>query len=84
MEIEKILLEYGKQNFNRVLLLLETDYKCKLEDCFENPVYLKKTLQKAFGDFYKMVLSTIITILDKLTPKEFYLEFLEGLRYEND
>lgn len=83
-EIEKILLEYGKEYHNRVLILLEIDYKCKLDDCFANPVYLKKTLQKAFGDFYKIILTTIITTLKKHTPNKCYSEFLNGLSCENE
>ena len=56
LALKNTLLELGIQEYDKVVSLLQKDYNCGLDDCYENPEYLKNVLKDLFGDSYPDIL----------------------------
>jgi len=69
LTIKNSLLELGVHEFDTVLAMLQKDFNCTLEDCYEHPEYLKQVLQDLFGDSYQDILNSI-----KMNMKEISLQ----------
>lgn len=69
LTIKNALLELGTHEFDTVLTMLQKDFNCTLEDCYEHPEYLKQVLQDLFGDSYQDILNSL-----KMNMKEISLQ----------
>ena len=59
LAIKNTLLELGIQEYDKIVSLLQKDYTCTLEDCYENPEYLRNILKDLFGDSYPDILNSL-------------------------
>jgi two-component system chemotaxis response regulator CheY/two-component system response regulator (stage 0 sporulation protein A) len=75
LALKNTLLELGIQEYDKVVSLLQKDYSCTLEDCYENPEYLRNILKDLFGDSYPDILSSLSenmkNILSQPSVKDF-------------
>jgi len=57
--LKNTLLELGTGEYDKVVTLLQKDFDCNLEDCFEHPEYLNQVLHDLFGKSYQNIISSI-------------------------
>jgi two-component system chemotaxis response regulator CheY/two-component system response regulator (stage 0 sporulation protein A) len=79
LALKNTLLELGIQEYDKVVSLLQKDYSCTLEDCFENPEYLRNILKDLFGDSYPDILNSLSENMKSITSQESVKEFLQSL-----
>ena len=76
LAIKNTLLELGIQEYDKIVSLLQKDYTCTLEDCYENPEYLRNILKDLFGDSYPDILNSLSEnmkdILSQQSVKDFF------------
>ncbi len=76
LALKNTLLELGIQEYDKVVSLLQKDYNCSLEDCFENPEYLRNILKDLFGESYPDILNSLSgnmkDILSQQSVKDFF------------
>jgi CheY-like chemotaxis protein len=59
LAIKNTFLELGLEEFDKIVMMLQKDYNSSLEDCYDNPEYLKQVLQDLLGDSYNDVLNSL-------------------------
>jgi hypothetical protein len=59
--------------------LLQKDYNSTLEDCYENPEYLKQILKDLFGESYEDILSSLNENMKEISTQEDIKDFLQVL-----
>jgi len=79
LAIKNTLLELGIQEYDKVVSLLQKDYSCTLEDCYENPEYLRNILKDLFGDSYPDILSSLSENMKNIVSQPSVKDFLQVL-----
>ncbi|MGD2107578.1 MAG: response regulator, partial [Nitrosopumilaceae archaeon] len=79
LALKNTLLELGIQEYDKVVSLLQKDYSCTLEDCFENPEYLRNILKNLFGDSYPDILNSLSENMKSITSQQTVKDFLHAL-----
>ena len=79
LALKNTLLELGIQEYDKVVSLLQKDYSCTLEDCFENPEYLRNILKNLFGDSYPDILNSLSENMESITSQQTVKDFLHAL-----
>ncbi|MFB5622049.1 MAG: response regulator, partial [Candidatus Nitrosomaritimum yanchengensis] len=70
LALKNTLLELGIQEYDKVVSLLQKEHSCTLEDCFENPEYLRNILKDLFGDSYPDILNSLSENMRSITSNE--------------
>ena len=79
LALKNTLLELGIEEYDKVEDLLQKEYSCTLEDCYENPDYLKTILKKLYGDSYRDILNSLSESMKNILSQKDIKEFLEIL-----
>lgn len=79
LALKNTLLELGVQEYDKVMSLLQKDYNSTLEDCYENPEYLRQILQDLFGDSYQDILSSLNENMKEISSQKEIKDFLQVL-----
>lgn len=79
LALKNTLLELGIQEYDKVVSLLQKEHSCTLEDCFENPEYLRNILKDLFGDSYPDILNSLSENMRSITSNESVKDFLLAL-----
>jgi len=79
LAIKNTLLELGVQELDKVITLLQKDFNCSIEDCYEYPEYLKRVLQDLFGESYTDILNTLQENMKEISSHHAIKEFLQVL-----
>ena len=79
LALKNTLLELGVQEYDKVVSLLQKDYNSTLEDCYENPEYLKQILKDLFGDSYEDILSALNENMKDISTQKEIKDFLQVL-----
>ena len=79
LALKNTLLELGVQEFDKVISLLRKDFNSSLEDCYENPEYLKQILKDLFGDSYPDILSSLSENMKEISSQQDIKDFLQVL-----
>jgi two-component system chemotaxis response regulator CheY/two-component system response regulator (stage 0 sporulation protein A) len=79
LALKNTLLELGIDEYDKVIALLQKEHNCTLEDCFENPQYLRKILKDMFGDSYPDILNSLSENMKSIPSQESVKEFLQAL-----
>ena len=79
LALKNTLLELGVQEYDKVMSLLQKDYNSTLEDCYENPEYLKQILKDLFGDSYEDILSSLNENMKDISTQKDIKDFLQVL-----
>jgi len=77
--IDDALLEFDKSALERVVNKLHDDYKCGIQDCYENPEYLKKVLKDLYDNSYTAILDSIKKKLEKHASIKSLEKFLAAI-----
>ena len=80
LALKNSLLELGIQDYDKVVSLLQKDYSCKLEDCYENPVYLRHILKNLYGNSYPDILNSISENMKDISSQQSVKDFLQVLK----
>lgn len=79
LALKNTLLELGVQEYDKVMSLLQKDYNSTLEDCYENPEFLKQILKDLFGDSYEDILSALNENMKEISTQKEIKDFLQVL-----
>jgi len=79
LAIKNTFLELGLEEYDKIVLMLQKDYNCSLEDCYENPEYLKQVLKDLLGDSYNDVLNSLKENIKNISSNKTTLNFLDAL-----
>ena len=79
LAIKNTLLELGIQEYDKIVSLLQKDYTCTLEDCYENPEYLRNILKDLFGDSYPDILNSLSENMKSIISEQSVKDFLQVL-----
>ena len=79
LALKNTLLELGIEEYDKVVDLLQKDHSCTLEDCYQNPEYLKRVLKNLYGDSYRDILNSLSENMKSVLSQESIKEFLEVL-----
>lgn len=77
LSIEKALLDVGKSTYDKVLEILNTEYRCYLPDCYDHPEYLDEILEKFYGDAGRAIVESIARQLEEFNYHKPIKKFLE-------
>ena len=76
MAIDDALLEFDKSALEKVVSKLHDDYKCGIQDCYENPEFLKKALMDLYDNSYSIILDSVKKKLEKHASTKSIEKFL--------
>jgi len=79
LAMKNTFLELGLEEFDKIVLLLQKDHNCTLEDCFDNPEALKQVLQDLLGDAYNDVMSSLKENIKNISAHKSTENFLDAL-----
>ena len=79
LALKNTLLELGIQEYDKVVSLLQKDHSCTLEDCYENPEYLRTILKDLFGDSYPDILNSLSENMKSIINQQSVKDFLHTL-----
>jgi len=79
LALKNTLLELGIQEYDKIVSLLHKDYSCTLEDCYENPEYLRNILKDLFGDSYPDILNSLTENMKDILSQQSVKDFLQVL-----
>lgn len=79
LALKNILLELGIEEYDKVIDTLHKEHNCTLEECYENPEYLKQVLKNLYGDSYRDILKSLSENMKSVTSEISINEFLENL-----
>lgn len=79
LALKNTLLELGIEEYDKVIDLLQKEYNCTLEDCYQNPENLKRVLKNLYGDSYRDILNSLSENMKSALSQESIKEFLEVL-----
>jgi two-component system chemotaxis response regulator CheY/two-component system response regulator (stage 0 sporulation protein A) len=79
LALKNTLLELGIQEYDKIASLLQKDYSCTLEDCYENPEYLRNILKDLFGDSYPDILNSLSENMKDILSHKSVKDFLQVL-----
>ena len=79
LALKNTLLELGIQDYDKVVSLLQKDYRCTLDECFENPEYLRNILKDLYGNSYPDILNSISENMKDISSQTTVKDFLQVL-----
>ncbi len=79
LAMKNTFLELGLEEFDKIVLMLQKDHNCTLEDCYENPDALKQVLQDLLGDSYHDVMSSLKENIKNISSHKSTENFLDAL-----
>lgn len=79
LAMKNTFLELGLEEFDKIVLLLQKDHNCSLEDCYENPEALKQVLKDLFGDSYNEIMSSLKENIKNISSHKSTENFLNVL-----
>jgi two-component system chemotaxis response regulator CheY/two-component system response regulator (stage 0 sporulation protein A) len=79
LALKNTLLELGIQEYDKIVSMLQKDYTCTLEDCYENPEYLRNILKDLFGDSYPDILNSLSENMKDILSQQSVKDFLQIL-----
>ncbi|HUT05768.1 MAG TPA: response regulator [Nitrosopumilaceae archaeon] len=79
LAIKNTLLELGIQDYDKVVSLLQKNYSCTLDDCYENPVYLRHILRELYGNSYPDIFKSISENMKDISSQPSVKDFLQVL-----
>jgi len=79
LAMKNTFLELGLEEFDKIVLMLQKDHNCTLEDCYENPDALKQVLQDLLGDSYNDVMSSLKENIKNISSHKSTENFLDAL-----
>ena len=79
LALKNTLLELGIEEYDKVISLLQKDHSCTLEDCFENPQYLRNILKNLFGESYPDILNSLSGNMKSIISQQEVKDFLQVL-----
>jgi len=79
LAIKNTLLELGIHEYDKIVSLLQKDYSCTLEDCYENPEYLRNILKDLFGKSYPDILNSLSDNMKEILTQQSVKEFFQVL-----
>ena len=79
LAIKNTFLELGLEEFDKIVMMLQKDYNSSLEDCYDNPEYLKQVLQDLLGDSYDDVLNSLKENIKNISSHKSTENFLDTL-----
>ena len=79
LALKNTLLELGIQEYDKIVSLLQKDYTCTLEDCYENPEYLRNILKDLFGDSYPDILNSLSENMKSIISHQSVKDFFQVL-----
>ena len=79
LAIKNTFLELGLEEFDKIVLMLQKDYNCTIEDCYENPEFLKQVLQDLLGDSYTDVINSLKENIKNISSHKSTINFLDAL-----
>ena len=79
LAIKNTFLELGLEEFDKIVLMLQKDYNSSLEDCYDNPEYLKQVLKDLLGDSYNDVLNSLKENIKNISSHKSTENFLDAL-----
>lgn len=79
LALKNTLLELGIQEYDKIVSLLQKDYTCTLEDCYENPEALRNILKDLFGDSYPDILNSLSENMKDIISQQSVKDFLQVL-----
>ena len=79
LAIKNTLLELGIQDYDKVVSLLQKKYSCTLDDCYENPVYLRHILRELYGNSYPDIFKSISENMKDISSQPSVKDFLQVL-----
>jgi chemotaxis response regulator CheB len=79
LAMKNTFLELGLEEFDKIVLMLQKDHNCTIEDCYDNPEALKQVLQDLLGDSYNDVLNSLKENIKNITSDKTTETFLDTL-----
>lgn len=79
LAIKNTFLELGLEEYDKIVLMLQKDYNCSIEDCYNNPEFLKQVLKDLLGDSYNDVLNSLKENLKNISSNKSTVNFLDTL-----
>jgi len=79
LAVKNTLLELGMEELDKVMTLLQKDFNATLDDCYENPEYLKQVLEDLYGDSYQDILNSLKANMKEISMKSFSTDFMQAL-----
>lgn len=79
LALKNTLLELGVQEYDKVITLLKKDFDATIEDCYENPDYLRQVLKDLYGDSYHDVLNSLSENMKNISNQMEIKDFLNAL-----
>ena len=79
LAIKNTFLELGLEEFDKIVMMLQKDYNSSLEDCYDNPEFLKQVLKDLLGDSYNDVLNSLKENIKNISSHKSTENFLDAL-----
>lgn len=79
LAMKNTFLELGLEEFDKIVLMLQKDHNCTIEDCYDNPEALKQVLQDLLGDSYNDVLNSLKENIKNISSDKTTETFLDTL-----
>ena len=79
LAVKNTLLELGMEELDKVMIMLQKDFNATLDDCYENPEYLKQVLEDLYGDSYQDILNSLKANMKEISMKSFSTDFIHAL-----
>jgi len=79
LAVKNTLLELGMEELDKVMTMLQKDFNATLDDCYENPEYLKQVLEDLYGDSYQDILNSLKANMKEISMKSFSTDFMHAL-----
>jgi len=79
LAVKNTLLELGMEELDKVMIMLQKDFNATLDDCYENPEYLKQVLEDLYGDSYQDILNSLKANMKDISMKSFSTDFMHAL-----
>jgi CheY-like chemotaxis protein len=79
LAMKNTFLELGLEEFDKIVLMLQKDHNCTIEDCYENPEALKQVLQDLLGDSFNDVLNSLKENIKNISSDKTTENFLDTL-----
>ncbi|HUU48061.1 MAG TPA: response regulator [Nitrosopumilaceae archaeon] len=79
LAMKNTFLELGLEEYDKIVLMLQKDHNCTLEDCYDNPESLKQVLQDLLGDAYPDVMGSLKDNIKNISSHKSTENFLDAL-----
>jgi len=79
LAMKNTFLELGLEEYDKIVLMLQKDHNCSIEDCYDNPEALRQVLQDLLGDSYNDVLNSLKENIKNISSDKSTENFLDVL-----